>query len=260
MVDDAYIAMWVERLRREVPNAVAVLLKGSFARGAPGPHSDIDVDVLVAPGPRDDYLAWLVEQDGRLVHVSAAVQDLAAWLAEAEEPEGWAFGLPAHETTRLLWVRDDALRARLDRPARVHPPGEAELEDFVEAWGKVRNALLRDDELALRLAAQTLGSLCPSLLRPLNPPVAPSHRHAALTAALAFRVAPEGYRDDLLRCLGLEGELSTARDVHDAARRLALGTVALLRMHAGAIQPHLPPDLHGALVDGRLERYIRQEA
>ena len=71
----------------------------------------------------------------------------------------------------------------------------------------------------IRLAAQTLGSLCPSLLRPLNPPVAPSHRHAALTAALAFRVAPEGYRDDLLRCLGLEGEPSTARDVHDAARR-----------------------------------------
>ena len=259
VVDATFIDAWAARLREEIPGAVAVLLKGSYARDSAGPHSDVDLDVLVAPGPVDDYRAWIVEHDGRLVHVSVAVQDLAGWLAERSESEGWAFGLPAHETTRLLWARDNALREQLDVPARVHPPGDAELEDAVEAHGKVHNALRRGDELALRLAAQTLGQLVPSLLRPINPPVAPSHRHAALLAALAFPVAPEGYRDDLLRCLGLDGRASTAGDVHDAAGRLLAGTLALLRAHAAVARPALPPDLFGYLVDGTLERYVGQD-
>ena len=258
MLDDDLVHEWVARLRAEVPEAVAIILKGSYACGDAGPYSDLDLDVLVDPGPRDDYLAWFVERGGRLVHVSVAVQDIEGWLAEAEEPQGWAFRLPAHETTCLLWARDSTLWDRLDRPARVHPAGEAELEDAVESFAKVRNALRRGDELALRLAAQVLAQLCPSLLRPLNPPVAPAHRHAALLAALAFPVAPPHYREDLLLCLGLSGQGGTMAQVHDAARRLLLGILRLLRDHPEAVRPHLPPDLYGYLLDGTLERYTLQ--
>jgi len=258
MVDEEFIAGWVERLRAEILDAAAILLKGSYARGAAGPHSDVDFDVLVDPGPREDYLAFLVEHDRRLVHVSVAVEDLDGWLTAAE-PERWAFELPAFETTRLLWARDEDLRLVLDRPARLHPPGEPELEDFVEAYGKVRNALLRGDDLALCRAAQTVGTLLPGLLRPLNPDVRPTHRHDALLAALAFPVAPEGHRDDLLRCLGLGECASTAGEVHDAARRLTLGTLALLRAHAERVKELLPPDLFAYLCAGTLERYVRQE-
>jgi phosphoribosyl-AMP cyclohydrolase len=281
MVDDGFIAEWVERLRAGIPDAVAVLLKGSHARDVAGPHSDVDLDVLVAPGPRDDYRAWLVERGGRLVHVSVAVQELDGWLGEAAEHVSWAFGLPAHETTRLLWARDEALRARLDRPAQLHPPMEPELEDTVEGFGKVRNALRRGslladrhraavrtdrdeheptlDDLALRLAAQGMAQLCPSLLRPVNPDVSPTHRHEALLSALAFPVAPTGYRDDLLLCLGLSGRASTAREVHDAARRLLTGILALLREHPACLEGQLPPDLYGYLMDGTLERYVAQD-
>ena len=259
MIEQQLIAIWVERLRKSIPEAAAILLKGSFARGEPGPFSDVDFDVLVDPGPRDDYLTYLVENDGgRLVHVSVAVQDVASWLSEADEAEDWAYRLPAFENTTLLWVRDEAFRTKLDHPARLHPAGNPELEDFVEAYGKVRNALARGDELALRLAAQTLGTLCPSLLRPINPDAQPTHRHAALLAVLEFPVVPEGYRDDLLLCLGLSGQESTMDDVHDAARRLATGTLSLLRRHAELLQSGLPADLYGYLRDGTLERYIRQ--
>ena len=48
IVDEAFLAAWVERLRATVPKAVAVILKGSYARGDAGPHSDIDFDVLTA--------------------------------------------------------------------------------------------------------------------------------------------------------------------------------------------------------------------
>src|SRR5690606_40029963 len=48
----------------------------------------------------------------------------------------------------------------------------------------------------IRLAAQSLARYCIQNLRPLNPPVRPSHRREALRMALAFPVAPECYRED----------------------------------------------------------------
>jgi hypothetical protein len=250
---------WVTRLRAAIPDAVAVILKGSHARNAAGPHSDIDFDVLVTHGPVEDYLAFFEGTgDDRLRHVSVAVQDVAGWLAGSGESVDWACGLPAAETTRLLWARDEALRAQLDRPARLHPPEDPELEDFIEAWGKIRNALARNDDLAIRLAAHKLARLCPGLLRPLNPETLPSNRREAMHAALAFPVAPEGYRADLLACFGLTGDAVPMRALHDAAQRLTFGTLALLRDHAAIIQPLLPADLVRALADGTLDRYVRQ--
>jgi phosphoribosyl-AMP cyclohydrolase len=259
MVDDAYISTWVDRLRREIPDVVAVILKGSHALGAASPHSDVDVDVLVGHAPHEAYLAFFEETEpGRLRHISVAVQDLEGWLSDAEEPVSWAYGLPAAETTRLLWARDEELHAQLDHPARRHPPEPPELEDFIEAWGKVRNALGRQDALALRIAAQKLARLCPGLLRPLNPELVPANRREAMLAVLDLPVAPEGYRDDLLRCFGLTGDPVSMHDLHDAARRLTYGTVALLREHADALAGLLEDDLFACLIDGTLERYIRQ--
>ena len=259
MIDQCFIRTWTDRLRKSIPDAAAILLKGSYARGKPEPFSDVDFDVLVDRGVRDDYLTYLIENEaGLLVHVSVAVQDVASWLADADEVEDWAYKLPAAETTLLLWARDNALRHKLDRSARTHPPGAPELEDFLEAYGKVRNALMRGDDLALRVAAQTLGTLCPSLLRAINPGVFPTHRHAALLAALDFPVAPEDYRDDLLLCLGLSGRASTLDDVHDAAQRLTIGALSLLRHHAELVKAELPADLYSYLQEGTLERYIRQ--
>lgn len=260
LFNDRLVFAWMERLRSDIPDTIAVLLKGSHARGAAETHSDIDVDVLVDRGPCEDYLASFEQTgDGRLRHVSIAVQDLAGWLAEESEPVSWGYGLPAAETTRLLWARDDALRAQLDRPARMRPPEDPELEDFIEAWGKVRNALRRADDLAIRLAGQKLAHLCPTLLRPINPDVCPSNRRHAMRAVLAFPNAPDGYRDDLQRCFGLTGEAVSMQDVHDAARNLTFGTIGLLRAHADVFGPLLPRDLHHALVDGTIDRYIRQQ-
>lgn len=259
MVNDGFVSTWVDRLRGEIPDVAAVILKGSHARADADVHSDIDFDVLVEGGPRDDYLVFFDEVDGRLRHVSVAVQDVDGWIAEREEPVSWAYGLPAAETTRLLWARDAALRAELDQPVRMHPPEPPELEDFVEAWGKIRNAMRRGDDLAMRLAAQKMARLCPTLLRPLNPESFPSNRREAMRAVLAFPVAPDGYRDDLLRLFALSGEAVSLGDMHDAARRLTFGTVTLLQEHATTLEGLLEDDLYAYLADGTLERYIRQE-
>lgn len=259
MTDQQFINDWAVRLRQEIPDAVVVLLKGSHARDESGPFSDLDFDVIVDREPTREYLAWFAETgSGHLRHISVAVQDIDGWLADAGKSVSWAYGLPAAETTRLLWASSESIRQQFDRPARLHPPEEPELEDAIEAWGKVCNALVRDDDMAMRLAAAKLARLCPGLLRPLNPEVLPSNRREAMHAILGLPVAPEGYRDDLLVCMGLSGSATSMSGLHDAARRLTFGIIALLRDHADTFAVLLPADLFGYLCDGTLERYIRQ--
>jgi hypothetical protein len=261
MIDRRFIERWSERLRTEIPGAAAVLLKGSYATGTAGPWSDVDFDVLVDRSePVEEYRAWLVDgPGGHLVHVSVAVTDIQAWLEAGNEPATWApLGFPAREMTMLLWSRDDALRERLDHPHRDHPALDPELEDFIEDLGKARNAHLRGDVLSCRVSCQELAKLCPTLLVPLNALARPATRSAALTAALDLAIAPPGYRDDMLLCLGLSGQASTANEVLAAAERLVSGTLSLLRDRIDAVAHLLPSDLAGYLVDGTLQRYLER--
>jgi len=56
---EAHLAEIMARLRREfVP--VAIYLYGSYAYGTPGPHSDIDLLVVIEDSPLDPY-----ERDAR---------------------------------------------------------------------------------------------------------------------------------------------------------------------------------------------------
>lgn len=261
MIDDAFIAGWVNRLRREIPGTVAVMLKGSHARGNAGPFSDLDFDVLVFNEPvADPYLTWIEDDgSGRLLHVSVGVEPLDDWLQGFRETGSWSFGLRSAEVTRLMWLGRPSLRAELDRAQREHPAGEPELEDFVEELGKARNAMARGDELSLRLAVQEIAELCPSLLGPLNAAALPGTRPEALRVALGLAVAPEGYRDDMLRALGLDGRASTADDVLAAGTRLVMGTLALLETNADVFRPLLAPHLPDLLASGTLRRYLEQE-
>lgn len=261
MIDEAFIAGWVEWLRREIPGAIAVVLKGSHVRGNAGPWSDVDFDVLVfGDDSVDEYLTWIVEDgSGRLVHVSVAVETVEDWLAGFREVASWSFGFPSSEVTRLMWLGRPSLRAELDRPGREHRGGEPELEDFIEELGKARNARLRDDDISLRLAVQEIAQLCPTLLVPLNAPAKPETRPEALRAALDLAVAPPGYRDDMLLCLGLGGQASTVDEVLEAGTRLVMNTLALLEANADAICPHIAPHLPDLVNSGLLRRYLEQE-
>lgn len=259
MTELPIIARWVERLRTEIPGAIAIFLKGSHARGDAGPHSDIDFDVLTDRDPELRFLAYLDEGDeGYLTHISVAVFETTAWLAYLDQPASWAFSLPAIETARLLWHREDAPSVVLNLATLQHPPGDAELEDIIADFGKVKNAYLQGDELALRLAAQGLAQLSPSLLRLINPPVHPETHGQALLAVLDFPVAPPGYHEDMLICLGLTGQATTAAGIYAAAYRIATGVVALLRPHADQLASSLESDLPRILSAGTLQRFLEQ--
>jgi hypothetical protein len=259
MVDEQFITRWAERLAREIPGALAVLLKGSYVRGDAGPWSDVDFDVLVDDTEIvDPYLSWFDATAGRLVHVSVAVEPLVAWLEEFAEPAPWAFGFAGRPVTKLLWVARPSLAAELDRPWRSHVPGDPELEDFIESLGKARNAMFRGDDLAVRLALRDVGLLAPSLLVPLNDGRFPSTKPQALHMALDVEVAPPGYRADLLALLGFDGQGHTVPDLLAIAERLVSGMLHLLAAHAATMDSLLAPHLAPALSEGVLARYLDQ--
>ena len=260
VVDDAFIAGWVARLRREFPDTLAILLKGSYARDDAGPFSDLDFDVLTGGEPRHSYPVYLVEvASGALIHVSIALFDLDRWLGFAVEPAPWSLGLQAAEAMRLVWAAEDAPLDVLSQPAISHPAGDPELEDAVEALTKVKSALRRGDALAVRASAQLLARSIPSLLRLLNPPVVAGTAREALRLVLDFPVAPPGYREDMLVCLGLTNRFNPIEEVADSAHRLLTGVLELVRPIADRLAQADVPDLASALADGSLMRYLTQD-
>lgn len=249
---ESFIGSWVTRLSGW-PDAIAVVLKGSHARGDAGPHSDVDFDVLIYAAREPEYPAWFVPFGGRLVHVSAAVMPASAWLAGTSSPERWALGFPAAEAMSLRWVVSPAWRARLDRPALTHPAGPPELEDFVAELGKLANARFREDDLGVRLAARAIAGYAPGLLRPLNPEVVVGSAREAIEAALAFPVAPAHYREDMLAALGFTG--ATTGEVAAAATRLVVDVVAEC-----ATAPQEYGDVADQLAEGAVGDYVAQLA
>lgn len=262
---EAVLVRAVDRIRRDYPDVRAILLKGSLVRGDAGPYSDIDLDVLVSGADESSYAAWFDSENERLHHVSVAVHPRDVWWDEAEEPAEWSLGFAAIEVFRLLWVDDPEEAQRYRGPGLARRSGGPELEDFFSDLGKLRNARRSGDELGVRLAARAAAQLCPSVLAVLNPghPADPiTSPRAALDAALSFPVAPQGYPEDLLRCLGLSGEVSNTDDIVAAAKRLVLGTVSLLEEHqawsADADTPRFELGLDEALAARTLSAYLHQ--
>ncbi len=236
---------------------MGILLRGSHARRAATAHSDVDVDVLVGGAPYAARRAYLAEHSGRLTHVSVAARDVRSWVTRLGEPADWAFGLPVAAPARLLWA-DPCWRDRIDLPVLCQPADEPRLEELIATLGKVASARDADDSLGVRLAAADLARLCPSVLRLANPGVRVVSRRSAFAAALDLPVAPAGYREDMLRCLGIRP--GSTGELWAAAARLVAGTIPLIRPYAAEVAEVAGPDLADALLDGRLDRYLTQLA
>jgi phosphoribosyl-AMP cyclohydrolase len=243
----------VARLRELEPSTIAVLVTGSYAKGTADGDSDLDVNVVTRGVPSSDYRMWFEPRPAlKPLHVSPAVRSLEKSLAERAEPEEWAFGFPVLDEPRYVWSTDEARSALGDPPSCVHPPPPPELEDFVEFLTKVRRASARRDGAALRVFAREAAVLAPGLLRVLNDDIVVRDRIEALDAALALRVAPEHYRDDLTVTLGLVATSDEA--VAEAAFRLGRELLAFLRERKPDVDPQ--PDIARYLADGTLERHL----
>ncbi|CCH20199.1 Phosphoribosyl-AMP cyclohydrolase [Micromonospora lupini str. Lupac 08] len=253
-----FLEDWAARLRDAAERpVVGILLRGSHARRAATAHSDVDLDVLVGGSPYAARRAYLAETAGRVTHVSVAARDVRSWVDRLGEPADWAFGLPVTAPARLLWA-DPHWRPRIDLPVLCQPAEPPRLEELIAMLGKAAAARAAADRLGVRLAVADLARLCPSVLRPANPSVRVSSRRAAFAAALELPVAPVGYRDDMLLCLGLRP--GGTGQLWAAAVRLVTGILPLIRPYAGEIADVAGADLADALVDGRLDRYVAQLA
>lgn len=249
-----FIELVAHRLRVEYPATVAIVLKGSHARGQARPWSDIDFDVLVSTAGVEEYRTWIEPVGDRLVHISAAVESLDAWQADAHAPSSWSLGFPTIETTKLLWAIDDEHRVMLDHPHQTHPAHEVEIEDTMEALGKMRNALSRGDAISVYRNANKLATLIPSMLVPINPPTSVSNSRAAIKAVLELPNVPEGFAADWLICMGYV-DSRTPESTLAAAVQMFNGVLSMLPVDADVIGK----DFARMLADGTLTAYLTQD-
>lgn len=249
-----FIQEFVVRLRAEYPDAIAVVLKGSHARGQAKPWSDIDFDVLESTADVEDYRTWIELVGDRLVHISAGVESLDAWLADSQNPSSWSLGFPTIETTKLLWAVDDEHRELLDHPYQTHPPHEIEIEDTMEALGKMRNALSRGDVIGVYRNANKLATLIPTMLIPINLPKSVSNSREAIEAVLALSNVPEGFAEDWLTCVGYV-DTRTPESTLAAATRIFTGTLRMLPSDPDTVGQ----DFDILLRDGVIEAYLNQD-
>jgi hypothetical protein len=252
-LERALVERVVERLTELEPEATALLLTGSYAKGTAGLASDLDL-TAISPTPRVGYRTWFEERGGdALLHVSVGATTAQAWLEREEAPARWSLGFPAVNDAQYLWS-DEATKALLGAdPSLVHPAAGPELEDFLEFALKARRSASMGDELGLRWFGHGAGSLAPALLIPLNDERIVRDRRDALDAALSVAFAPATYRADLEVCLGLS---PVTTDVKAAVSRLGRDLLAFLREHAPWVDPQ--PEVSRYLADGTLERHLDQ--
>lgn len=250
---DDLVAVLAERAQELEPNAIAVLLRGSHARGLADAHSDLDLTAITRREPRARYRTWFADRPNLPpLHVSVGACTAEQWLERGHEPVKWALRLAAVEESQYLWRTDDAVSLLGEPPSRHHPPDVPELEDFVEASVKAARGRNSGDAVLLRVSARVAAELAPRLLLPLNPVATAHDRRDAIRLALEFNSAPDGYREDLAICLGV-----TAVDDHgvaDAIERLSIRLLAFLREQDPDVDPQ--PGVADHLRNGTLERHV----
>lgn len=238
------------RLKERIPALEAVLLTGSFARGAGSPFSDLDLLALSADQPEVEELCWFEAlANQRPMHISVAWEPLQA--PAEPEPADWALGFAVRDVQRYLWATERARALLGPDPSILLPSGPPALEDFVELYLKVRRAEAEGDKLLLRWAARLLAEYAPPLMLAFNPARVVHTPAEALAAALNLPHAPEHFRADFARCYGLEPVADA--ELAAAASRLISELLAWLRPRTAG------RGLEGMflyLSDGRLEKYI----
>jgi hypothetical protein len=243
----------VQMLIDAEPASEAIIVTGSYARGAATEGSDLDVTALTTAPGRRDYRTWLLPFHGGLLHVSAGVKSVEAWLARDEQPARWSLGLPALDIAKYVWATDEARGLIGPSPSIQHPAAELELEDFFEGLLKAKKAAREKDEIGLRWSARQGAELAPRLVLEANAPKTVTTPREALDVALGLPNAPEHYREDLGTCLGVVE--APAADVALAADRLGKEVLAFARERIPHVAEHRP-NLSEYLADGTLEAYF----
>jgi phosphoribosyl-AMP cyclohydrolase len=244
----------VQKLRSVEP-AIGVLAHGSYARGLATPQSDLDLTVLIEGSGLAHYRSWFETlPNDTLLYVSANT-DLTVdqWSTRQREPEDWSYGFPATVEFRWLWAVSDEVRSLLgEPPVQHHPAAPPEVEDLVETTSKIIRANADLDDDGVRMWAHVLIGYAASTVVAINEVNEVHNPRGALDALLLLSNVPNGWRDDVRVCLGLDP--TDASGVAETARQLTMRVLALLREKAPDVDQH--PGVTESLSAGTYERWL----
>jgi len=243
---DDLLEQILARARSEEEGVIGLAAFGSYARGEATSSSDLDLEAVLDREPRIGYRTWFLDA----LHVSIGFDSVDAVRSHVGVPSTWSLKLAVAMLAVWVWATPQARAALGETPDFSRPPGEPELEDFVEWAAKAQRAA---DSLALRVAARGMGEEAPALLRALNGSPHVRTRVDAVRTACAFAIAPEGWAGDLPVLLGLAE--STDEAVRAAVGRVGSGVLRILRERRSPVGDG-QPELTAYLLDGTLERHL----
>jgi predicted nucleotidyltransferase len=256
---------WVARLRAGEPTALAVLVHGSYARGAEGRFSDVDLRVITAATPRVRDRVHLEERDGRLVHFSTGSRSLPELIELAEDPRRWMYVRPQYVDARLLWEEPGTL-ALLRGEVEARAPGrlpfvdglQLALETLFEYAGKVRNAHLDGDYARAAWFARRVGEYAWETVHATAERRLLPSEGDWLEDWLSLGEAIPGYRASARVCLGLTPEARSLDQLLEASLDLADAVVAWLGGELARLGPAAGETVVELIESGKAARYLRE--
>jgi hypothetical protein len=256
--------LWVNRLRKEEPSAVAVLLFGSRAFGNEGPYSDVDLRVITAREPEVRDRIYFEEYGGRLVHFSIGSRSISELIRLCQDPERWAWMKPTYASAKVLWDSSgivDVLNRIIEANTPKRYPYVEDLhyalETLVEYVTKVKNAHAATDYARAAYFAQKVGEYAWRTCRACSEsPRLMAGESQAFEDRLEIGKDIPGYVENIKVCLGLLPDARTIDDILFASVRLAVGVVEWVRTLAPRLE--ISASLLELLDSGKVRQYLMQ--
>ncbi len=257
--------LWVNRLRKVEPSAVAILLFGSRALGNEGPYSDVDLRVITAREPEVRDRIYFEEYGGRLVHFSIGSRSISELMRLCQDPERWAWMKPTYTSAKVLWdstgifdVLNQIIEANTPKRYPYVEDLQYALETLVEYVTKVKNAHAAADFARAAYFAQKVGEYAWRTCRTYSEsPRLMAGESQAFEDRLEIGKDIPGYVENIEVCLGLRPHTRTIDDILFASVRLAVGVVDWI--HTVAPRLEISVSLLELLDLGKVRQYLLQD-
>ncbi len=232
-----------EHFLESVPHVTAIFVRGSAARGEPGPYSDLDMILILnrrQVSPDDKHHSLTVPTHTRFFNgclVTAEEMTRKSFQEDhlSKRDERFFWKIRALRESRILYDPTNLVKetVRKMNKNRRDPVAQAYVigyyfNEVLEFVGKLRNALIARDAALAIYSARQVSWAAGEIIIALNR-ITPKSDNTFVREVLGVRLKPDSFKRDFLEGLGYGPRASNPSVVGKAAQNLASGIYLLLR-------------------------------
>ena len=226
-----------------VPHVTAIWVRGSVARGEPGPYSDIDMMIVLDQErvrPKNELHSRFFTEYSRffnecLVRVEETTGKSFRQDHLSKYDERFFWKLRSLRESRILYDPTGLVKETIRRMNKISSDPVAQghvvayyFGEVLEFVGKLKNALAAGDAMLAKYSARMLAWSTGEIIIALNG-IAPKSDNTFVKAVLGARVKPNRFKTDFLEALGYGTRASNPNAVGKSALAVASKIYLLLR-------------------------------